>query len=162
MDAEGFLFITGRASDMYISGGSNVYPREVEEKILAFPGIVECAVLGVPDPLWGETGIAVVVPQAGAQVDSAALLAFLGERLSRYKLPRHVFVQEALPKSGYGKITKALVRQDLEARGLLPCPPRHGTRWPDAPAAAAGPAAAERLTIQAGSWRGSASCWRPA
>jgi acyl-CoA synthetase (AMP-forming)/AMP-acid ligase II len=122
MDAAGFLFITGRASDMYISGGSNVYPREVEEKILAFPGIAECAVLGVPDPLWGEVGIAVTVPRAGIQIDTAELLAFLGDRLSRYKLPRHVFVQEFLPKSGYGKITKALVRQDLEARGLLPLP----------------------------------------
>ena len=122
MDEQGFLFITGRQSDMYISGGSNIYPREVEEKILAFPGIAECAVLGVPDPLWGEVGIAVCVPREGASVDVAGLLAFLDGKLARYKLPKHVFVQEALPKSGYGKITKALVRQDLEARGLLPLP----------------------------------------
>jgi acyl-CoA synthetase (AMP-forming)/AMP-acid ligase II len=126
MDAQGFLAITSRASDMYISGGSNIYPREIEEKILAFPGVAECAVLGVPDPLWGEVGVAVCVPRPGATVDAAALLAFLGERLSRYKLPRHVFLQEALPKSGYGKITKALVRQDLEARGLLPLPAECG------------------------------------
>ncbi|MCQ4159350.1 acyl-CoA synthetase [Roseomonas sp. GC11] len=125
MDAEGFLSITGRASDMYISGGSNIYPREIEEKILAFPGLVECAVLGVPDPLWGEVGVAVCVPAPGQALDVPALLAFLGERLARYKLPRHVFVQESLPKSGYGKITKALVRQELERQGLLPLAREH-------------------------------------
>ena len=66
MDAEGFVYITGRASDMYISGGSNIYPREVEEKILTHPAIGEVAVLGVPDPVWGEVGVAVCVPREGA------------------------------------------------------------------------------------------------
>ena len=61
MDEEGFLYITGRASDMYISGGSNIYPREIEEKILTHPAIAEVAVLGVPDPIWGEVGVAVCV-----------------------------------------------------------------------------------------------------
>ncbi len=120
MDAEGFLTITGRASDMYISGGSNVYPREVEEVILQYPGIAEVAVVGVPDRHWGEVGIAVIVPRAGAAVDEAGLLAWLDGRVARYKLPRRVFVWEALPRSGYGKITKAMVRAEMEARGLLP------------------------------------------
>ncbi|SDB10016.1 acyl-CoA synthetase [Belnapia rosea] len=120
MDAEGFLTITGRASDMYISGGSNVYPREVEEVILQYPGIAEVAVVGVPDRHWGEVGIAVIVPRAGAAVDEAALLAWLDGRVARYKLPRRVFVWEALPRSGYGKITKAMVRAEMETRGLLP------------------------------------------
>ncbi|WP_218127830.1 acyl-CoA synthetase [Belnapia rosea] len=120
MDAEGFLTITGRASDMYISGGSNVYPREVEEVILQYPGIAEVAVVGVPDRHWGEIGIAVIVPRAGAAVDEAGLLAWLDGRVARYKLPRRVFVWEALPRSGYGKITKAMVRAEMEARGLLP------------------------------------------
>ena len=75
MDEEGFVYITGRASDMYISGGSNIYPREVEEKILTHPAIGEVAVVGVPDPVWGEVGIAVCVPREGASAVSEAELA---------------------------------------------------------------------------------------
>ncbi|MAP18675.1 MAG: acyl-CoA synthetase [Aurantimonas sp.] len=119
LDAEGYLSITGRASDMYISGGSNVYPREIEEKILTHPKISEVAVLGVPDPVWGEVGIAVCVTVAGESVGEAELGAFLDGKMSRYKLPkRFVFVDE-MPKSAYGKITKKLVRPALEERGLL-------------------------------------------
>nr|ADI21662.1 acyl-CoA synthetases (AMP-forming)/AMP-acid ligases II [uncultured Rhizobium sp. HF0130_09F11] len=119
LDAAGYLSITGRASDMYISGGSNVYPREIEEKILTHPKISEVAVLGVPDPVWGEVGIAVCVTVAGESVGEAELGAFLEGKMSRYKLPkRFVFVDE-MPKSAYGKITKKLVRQALEERGLL-------------------------------------------
>ncbi|MCD1644827.1 acyl-CoA synthetase [Aurantimonas coralicida] len=119
LDAEGYLSITGRASDMYISGGSNVYPREIEEKILTHPKISEVAVLGVPDPVWGEVGVAVCVTVAGESVGEAELGAFLDGKMSRYKLPkRFVFVNE-MPKSAYGKITKKLVRQALEERGLL-------------------------------------------
>ncbi|MAY30505.1 MAG: acyl-CoA synthetase [Aurantimonas sp.] len=119
LDAEGYLSITGRASDMYISGGSNVYPREIEEKILTHPKISEVAVLGVPDPVWGEVGIAVCVTIAGESVGEAELGAFLDGKMARYKLPkRFVFVDE-MPKSAYGKITKKLVRQALEERGLL-------------------------------------------
>src|SRR3954468_9211266 len=120
MDEEGFVYITGRASDMYISGGSNIYPREGEEKILTHPAIGEVAVLGVPDPFWGEVGVAVCVPREGAAaVSEAELAAFLAPKVSRYKMPKRFFFWEALPKSGYGKIPKRLVRDELEARGLL-------------------------------------------
>lgn len=104
---------------MYISGGSNIYPREIEEKILAHPAIAEAAVLGVPDPTWGEIGIAVCVRRPDAEVSEDELVAFLRDKMARYKLPRRVVFQDALPKSGYGKITKKLVREDLESRGLL-------------------------------------------
>ena len=118
VDEHGYLFITGRASDMYISGGSNVYPREVEEVLLAHPGIAEVAVLGLPDPKWGEVGAAVVVRAPGAPVlDAGALLAFLDGRLARYRWPHHVFFWDALPKSGYGKIVKKDVRRLLSERG---------------------------------------------
>jgi fatty-acyl-CoA synthase len=117
-DEQGFLYITGRASDMYISGGSNVYPREIEEKILAHPGVTEVAVVGVPDPLWGEVGIAVCVRTLGAEVSEAELLAFLDGKLSRYKLPKRVVFRDTLPKSAYGKITKKLVREELDRLGL--------------------------------------------
>ncbi|EAS49631.1 putative AMP-dependent synthetase [Aurantimonas manganoxydans SI85-9A1] len=119
LDAEGYLSITGRASDMYISGGSNVYPREIEEKILTHPKISEVAVLGVPDPVWGEVGIAVCVTVAGENVGEAELGAFLDGKMSRYKLPRRFVFVDEMPKSAYGKITKKLVRQALEERGLL-------------------------------------------
>jgi len=120
MDEQGFVYITGRASDMYISGGSNIYPREVEEKILTHPGVGEVAVLGVPDPVWGEVGIAVCVAREGAATPSESDMAgYLATKLPRYKMPKRFFFWDALPKSGYGKIPKRLVRDELEARGLL-------------------------------------------
>lgn len=120
LDDEGFLFITGRASDMYISGGSNVYPRETEEKLLKHPAIAEAAILGVPDPTWGEVGVAVCVLRPGEAVEEAALVAWLSAEVARYKLPKRIFFWNELPKSGYGKITKRAIRDGLEARGCLP------------------------------------------
>ncbi len=119
LDEQGFLYITGRASDMYISGGSNVYPREAEEVLLTHPAVAEVAVLGVPDPEWGETGVAVVVLEAGDNATAEALLAFLQDKLARYKQPRRVFFWDELPKSGYGKVPKHLIRDELYARGDL-------------------------------------------
>ncbi|WOH78201.1 acyl-CoA synthetase [Bradyrhizobium sp. BEA-2-5] len=120
MDEEGFVYITGRASDMYISGGSNIYPREIEEKILTHPAIGEVAVLGVPDATWGEVGIAVCVAREGTEaVAEAELAAYLSPKVPRYKMPKRFFFWEALPKSGYGKVPKRMVRDELEARGLL-------------------------------------------
>jgi fatty-acyl-CoA synthase len=120
MDDEGFVYITGRASDMYISGGSNIYPREVEEKILTHPAIGEVAIVGVPDPFWGEVGIAVCVAREGvAAVTELELAEFLLAKVPRYKMPKRFFFWDALPRSGYGKIPKRLVRDELEARGLL-------------------------------------------
>ena len=118
MDAAGFLYLTDRASDMYISGGSNIYPREIEEKVLQHPAISECAVLGVPDPTWGEVGIAVCVAR-GEAPDSAALLEWLAAKVPRYKMPKSVVFWTEMPKSGYGKITKKLIRAELVARGEL-------------------------------------------
>lgn len=120
LDERGLLTITGRESDMYISGGSNVYPREVEEVLLTHPGVAEVAVLGVPDAQWGEIGVAVVVRRDGVTpVDEAALLAHLDGRCARYRWPRQVFFWEALPKSGYGKLVKKDIRRLLVERGLV-------------------------------------------
>jgi acyl-CoA synthetase (AMP-forming)/AMP-acid ligase II len=113
LDRQGFLYITGRSSDMYISGGSNVYPREVEEALLTHPGVHEVAVLGMPDPKWGELGVAVVVCRAGLRPCADELLAHIDGRLARYKWPRHFVYWDALPKSAYGKITKKDVRSLL-------------------------------------------------
>jgi fatty-acyl-CoA synthase len=120
LDERGLLTITGRESDMYISGGSNVYPREVEELLLTHPGVAEVAVLGVPDAKWGESGVAVVVRRDGvAPVDEAGLLAHLDGRCARYRWPRRVFFWDALPKSGYGKVAKKDIRRLLLERGLI-------------------------------------------
>ena len=119
LDAEGFLFITGRESDMYISGGSNVYPRETEETVLTHVAVAEVAILGVPDRTWGEVGVAVCVLRPGAALTEAELVAWLDGQVSRYKLPKRVFFWDALPKSAYGKIAKKDVRAELERRGCL-------------------------------------------
>jgi len=113
LDAQGFLFITGRASDMFISGGSNVYPREVEEALLTHPEVLECAVVGMPDVKWGEVGVACVVAR-NAPPEPAELLAHLGPLLARYKHPHRFVFWEALPKSAYGKVPKAMLRERLE------------------------------------------------
>lgn len=115
LDAHGFLTITGRASDMFISGGSNVYPREVEEALLTHPAVAECAVVGLPHPKWGEAGVACVVLRAPAE--PAALLAHLAPMLARYKHPQRIVAWEALPKSAYGKVPKALLRERLAREG---------------------------------------------
>jgi acyl-CoA synthetase (AMP-forming)/AMP-acid ligase II len=115
LDDDDFLYITGRASDMYISGGSNIHPREVEEKILAHPDISEAAVLGVPDPDWGEVGVAVCVPRAGSDITAEDVRAWLAPKLSRYKLPKRLLFWDELPKSGYGKIAKRVIKDRLQA-----------------------------------------------
>ncbi|HEU5157192.1 MAG TPA: AMP-binding protein [Streptosporangiaceae bacterium] len=108
-DADDCYRIVGRVKDMYVSGGENVYPAEVESVIAAFPGVAEVAVVGVPDERWGEVGCAFV---AGAGVDETALLAHCRERLAAYKVPRHVEMVPALPRSAVGKI----VKNDLRSR----------------------------------------------
>ncbi len=120
MDREGFVYITGRASDMFISGGSNVYPREIEEKILTQGSVAEVAIVGVPDALWGEVGYAVCVARPGMHVTEADLIDFLNGKIAKYKMPKRFFFWDALPKSGYGKVPKRLVKDELAARGLLP------------------------------------------
>jgi fatty-acyl-CoA synthase len=112
MDARGLVFITGRASDMYISGGSNVYPREIEEALLTHPAVAEACVLGLPHSKWGESGVAVLVTRA--PVAEAELLAHIEGRLARYKLPARFVFWPELPKSGYGKVAKREVRRILE------------------------------------------------
>jgi acyl-CoA synthetase (AMP-forming)/AMP-acid ligase II len=113
-DAQGFVYITGRASDMYISGGSNVYPREIEEVLLMHPSVAEACVVGMPDSRWGESGVAVLVTAPGADIDAGALLAHLEGRLAKYKWPARFVVWPELPKSGYGKVTKREVKLRLE------------------------------------------------
>lgn len=113
MDERGFVYITGRASDMYISGGSNVYPREIEEVLLTHPAVTEACVLGLPDERWGESGVAVLVLESGAVVSDSEMLAHLDGRLAKYKWPQRFVVWPELPKSGYGKVAKKDVKDRL-------------------------------------------------
>jgi len=110
LDADGYLYLRDRYKDMIISGGENVYPAEVESAVLELPGIVEVAVIGVPDAKWGEVGMAVIVAAAGAPADAEALRAVLRDRLAGFKIPRHVRFVDELPKTATGKIRKPDLR----------------------------------------------------
>jgi acyl-CoA synthetase (AMP-forming)/AMP-acid ligase II len=112
MDERGFVFITGRASDMYISGGSNVYPREIEEVLLSHQAVVEACIVGMPHPKWGECGVTVLV--TSTPVAEAELVGLLEGRLARYKWPARFVFWPDLPKSGYGKVEKRAVKRRLE------------------------------------------------
>ncbi len=111
-DSEGYYYIVGRLKDMIISGGENIYPAEVEGVISGYPGVANVALIGLPDPHWGEVGCAVVVRLPGHDVDPDALIAYCRERLARYKVPRSVVFADTLPLTGAGKIDKlALVQR---------------------------------------------------
>lgn len=110
-DDEGYLHVEGRLKDMYISGGENVYPVEVESALHEHPDVVEAAVIGIPDAKWGEVGRAFVVIRAGAAVDEPALIAHLEPLLARYKLPKSVVFLPELPHNASGKLLKSKLRE---------------------------------------------------
>ena len=110
VDADGFLTIKDRSKDMIISGGSNIYPREIEEVLARHPAVLECAVVGRPHPEWGEEVVAFVVPRAGAVVAETELDRLCLDNIARYKRPKAYRVVESLPKNNYGKILKTELR----------------------------------------------------
>ncbi len=113
LDGDGFLTLKDRSKDLLISGGSNIYPREVEEVLSTAPGVADVAVVGGPDPQWGEIVVAFVVARPGVRLTEAALDAHCLERIARFKRPkRYVFVDE-LPKNNYGKVLKTELRARL-------------------------------------------------
>jgi long-chain acyl-CoA synthetase len=113
LDAEGFLTLKDRSKDLIISGGSNIYPREVEEVLLTAPGVAEVAVVGAPDAEWGETVVAFVVAQPGVVLDEQVLDAFCLEHIARFKRPKRYQLLDALPKNHYGKVLKTVLRERL-------------------------------------------------
>jgi fatty-acyl-CoA synthase len=110
VDDEGFLYVRDRYRDMIISGGENVYPAEVESALLELDGVLEAAVIGVPDARWGEVGLAVVVPAPGATLDADDVRARLRTRLAAFKVPGHVELTDELPKTATGKVRKPDLR----------------------------------------------------
>ena len=109
VDEEGFLFLVGRARHMFISGGENVYPAEVEAVYAEHPAIREIAVVGEADPAWGEVGRAYVVFAPEEALDAEALRAWGAERLADFKLPKHFVAVEKLPRTETGKVRKHLL-----------------------------------------------------
>lgn len=114
-DKEGFYYVVGRKKDMYISGGENVYPAEIEQVAHAYPGVRYCAVVGLPDDKWGEVGhLVLVLEEQTKNFDINGMLDFLNERLARYKIPKQVHILPEMPMTAAGKIVKQELRQKLE------------------------------------------------
>ncbi len=111
MDDRGYLRITDRKKDMFIVGGFNAYPAEIESELIRHPAIAQAAVVGVPDERLGEVGVAFVVPRAGSTVDPVAVIAWAREQMANYKVPRRVEVVEALPVNASGKVLKFELRE---------------------------------------------------
>lgn len=111
IDGNGYVHIVGRAKDLIITGGYNVYPKEVEAEIDALPGVVESAVIGVPHPDFGEGVTAVVTKAKGAAIDERQVLKALEERLANYKLPKRVLFVDDLPRNAMGKVQKNVLRE---------------------------------------------------
>ena len=114
-DARGYLTLRDRSKDVVISGGSNIYPREVEEALIAHPGVAEVCVVGAPDREWGEVVVAFVVRAPRSNVDAPALDAHCIARIARFKRPKRYLFVDALPKNSYGKILKRALRLQLTA-----------------------------------------------
>ena len=112
IDARGYVHIVGRGKDLIISGGFNVYPKEVEGEIDALPGVIESAVIGVPHADFGEGVTAVVVLQKSAKLTEADVLATLGQRLAKFKLPKRVIFVPDLPRNTMGKVQKNVLREE--------------------------------------------------
>lgn len=116
LDQQGCLQIVGRNKDMIISGGENIYPAEIENALMAYPGVAECAVVGLPDEKWGEVPVLALIRQStpeGLQLSAEEILVHLQHNIARFKLPRRVLFLEQLPKSALGKVLKPLLLKQL-------------------------------------------------
>lgn len=118
LDQDGFLFVTGRKRDMVISGGVNIYPAEIENVLMQFPEIADCAVFGIPDPEFGECVVAVVVPAEGCEPTAASVRAWLKPRVAAFKLPQLIDIRDSLPRESMGKVFKHVLRDSVVARQL--------------------------------------------
>ena len=113
MDEQGFLTILDRSKDMIISGGSNIYPREIEEVLLRHPAVAECSVVGRPHPEWGEEVVAFIVLSSGSKITPKELDALCLESIARFKRPKDYRFVDSLPKNNYGKVLKTELRKRL-------------------------------------------------
>ncbi len=109
-DEDGYYYLVDRKKDMFISGGENVYPAEVEAAIAELAEVAECAVIGIPDELWGESGQAFIIPVAGKSITGEAVMAHCQKRLARFKIPKTIVVTDSIPRTASGKVQKHLLR----------------------------------------------------
>jgi fatty-acyl-CoA synthase len=116
LDDEGYLYLVDRRKDMYISGGENVYPAEVEDVIMGFPGVADVGVIGVPDEKWGEAGMAVVVKAPNTEIAAESIIEQCRGRLAKYKIPKKVAFVDQLPRTLTGKILKKELRAKFGAK----------------------------------------------
>ncbi len=112
MDEEGFIYVVDRKKDMIISGGENIYPKEVEEVLYSHPDILDAAVVGVPDPEWGESVKAYIVLKPGKQLTEAQVIDFCKKNIASYKKPREVEFIDTLPRNASGKVLKTVLRSN--------------------------------------------------
>ncbi len=122
VDDDGYYSIVDRVKDMILSGGENIYPAEVEAVLREHPAVADCALIGIPDPRWGEVGRAVVVLRSGADTDEQDVTGFLAGRLAKYKIPRSVVFVDALPRNATGKILKPTLRARFGERPTVTAP----------------------------------------
>jgi acyl-CoA synthetase (AMP-forming)/AMP-acid ligase II len=113
IDEEGYITLVDRKKDMIISGGENVYSVEVESVLFEHPGILDAAIIGLPDEVWGEAVCAIIVPKEGAVIDEQELRSFCRQKLAGYKVPRRIFIEEQLPRNASGKVLKYQLRQKM-------------------------------------------------
>jgi acyl-CoA synthetase (AMP-forming)/AMP-acid ligase II len=111
MDEDGYFYLVDRAKDMYISGGENVYPAEIERVLRQHSAIEDIAVIGIPDETWGEVGCAVVIAKPGEAVKPEDLIGFCEGQLARYKWPRKIIFTDQFPRTALGKVRKTILRQ---------------------------------------------------
>ena len=118
-DDDGYLYIVDRKKDMILTGGENVYPREVEEVLFRHPAVAEAAVLGAPDPKWGEKVVAVICRREGHDTTGAEFVAYLREHIAGYKKPKHVVFIDVLPKNASGKVLKRELRDQIASGAII-------------------------------------------
>ena len=112
-DDEGYYYIVGRAKDMIISGGENIYPAEVEAVLHNYAAVAQAAVIGIPDARWGETPVAVIVPRDGGTLAAAEIIDYCAGKLARYKIPKRVFFVKEFPLLASGKVFKRALREEI-------------------------------------------------
>jgi acyl-CoA synthetase (AMP-forming)/AMP-acid ligase II len=113
IDEEGYITLVDRKKDMIISGGENVYSVEVEGVLFEHPNVLDAAIIGLPDEVWGEAVCAIIVPKEGAVVDELELKNFCRQKLAGYKVPRRIFIEKQLPRNASGKVLKYQLRQKM-------------------------------------------------
>jgi long-chain acyl-CoA synthetase len=115
MDSDGYVFLVDRIKDLIISSGFNIYPRTIEEALLASPAVDEANVIGVPDDYRGEAAVAFVKLKSGTSISEAELREFIGERLNKLEMPREIIFKDQLPKTLIGKLSKKELREEYQA-----------------------------------------------